>query len=284
MRQPSLVAWTALRDLGAVAALLGRDRTELEAQLSMLPDGLEGVALVSGEEPCAVGVYVRSNLPATGRCSLTWLSSRDPADALELVRRMEERARAEGARTLEVAERRVNDLAPLIGAAGYARVNAMLHMRRTRRRGLPSLPEGIAERTLSEAGMDAWVHAEHEAFRGVAFTVLLTREDAERQRAAPGFDEPLLRILVDADGPLGMLRGLMSPDGTGEVESIGLDARARRRGLGRWLLRRCEELLDARGAREVVLRVAESNAVAVGLYRREGYEEVRRDVAWERGL
>ena len=284
MRQPSLVPWAALRDLGAVAALLGRDRGELEVQLSMLPDGLEGVALANGDEPCAVGLFVRSNLAATGRCSLTWLSSRDPADALALVRRIEERARAEGARTFEVAEKRVEGVAPLLRSAGYARVNAMIHMRRTRRRALPLLPEGIAERTLSEAGVDAWVHAEHEAFHGIAFTVLLTREDAERQRAVPGFDEPLLRILVDADGPVGMLRGLMAPDGTGEVESIGLDARARRRGLGRWLLRRCEELLDERGAREVVLRVAESNAVAVGLYRREGYEEVRRDVAWEKGL
>ena len=284
MSQPSLVPWRALRGLDAIAALLGRDRAELEVQLSMLPDGLEGVALARGEEPCAVGLFIRSNLAATGRCSLAWLSSRDPADAFELVRRMEARARAEGARTFEVGEKRVEGVAPLLRAAGYARANAMIHMRRTRRRALPTLPEGIAERTLSEAGVDAWVHAEHEAFRGIAFTVLLTREDAERQRAAPGFDEPLLRILVDAEGPLGMLRGLLAPDGTGEVESIGLDARARRRGLGRWLLRRCEELLDERGAREVVLRVAESNAVAVGLYRREGYEEVRRDVAWEKGL
>jgi len=284
MTRPSLVPWTALRDLDAVAALLGRDRVELEVQLSMLPDGLEGVALASGEEPSAVGLYVRSNLAATGRCSLGWLSSRDPADALELVRRMEECARAEGARIFEVAEKRVDGVAPLLRAAGYARVNAMIHMRRTRKRAVPPLLAGIAERTLSEAGVDAWVHAEQEAFRGIAFTVLLTREDAERQRAAPGFDEPLLRILVDADGPVGMLRGLMSSDGTGEVESIGLAARARRRGLGRWLLRRCEELLDERGAREVVLRVAESNAIAVGLYRQEGYEEVRRDVAWEKGL
>ncbi len=273
MRQPSFVPWTALRDLGAVAALLGRDCAELEVQLSMLPDGIEGVALASGDEPSAVGLFVRSNLAATGRCSLTWLSSRDPADALELVRRMEERARSKGARTFEVAEKRVSDLGPLLRAAGYARVNAMIHMRRTRRRALPPLPQGVAERTLSE-----------EAFRGIAFTVLLTREDAERQRAAPGFDEPLLRILVDADGPVGMLRGLMAPAGTGEVESIGLDPRARRRGLGRWLLRRCEDLLDERGARAIVLRVAESNVIAVGLYQREGYEELRRDVAWEREL
>jgi len=34
----------------------------------------------------------------------------------------------------------------------------------------------------------------------------------------------------------------------------------------------------------VRLRVAESNAPAISLYRAEGYEEVSRDVAWERGL
>src|SRR5450756_1305099 len=97
MRQTSLVPWSAFRDLGPVAALLGRDRADLELQLSMLPDGLEGVALMAGEELAAVGLCVRSNLVASGRCSLTWLSSRDPADAFDLISRMEARARAEGA-------------------------------------------------------------------------------------------------------------------------------------------------------------------------------------------
>jgi ribosomal protein S18 acetylase RimI-like enzyme len=114
--------------------------------------------------------------------------------------------------------------------------------------------------------------------------VRVTREDAERQMATPSFDASLLRFLTDGEGVLGMLRGVIDRDGAGEVESIGLAARARGRGLGRWLLRRCEALLDERRPREVCLRVAESNVPAISLYRAEGYEEVKRDVAWERAL
>jgi N-acetylglutamate synthase len=68
------------------------------------------------------------------------------------------------------------------------------------------------------------------------------------------------------------------------VESIGVVPRARGRGLGRWLLRRCEALLDDRGAREITLRVAQSNAPAAALYAAEGYAEVSRSVAWGRAL
>ena len=57
--------------------------------------------------------------------------------------------------------------------------------------------------------------------------------------------------------------------GEHEVETIAVASRARGRGLGRWLLRRCEALLDGAGAREVVLRVAASNAPALALYRAE---------------
>lgn len=280
----TVVPWSALPDLAAVAGLLGRDLGELRDQLATLPDGIEGEALVDGGRPRALGLFVRNDAARTGKCSLVWLSAADPAVAMELVAHAEARAGREGARALVVREKRVRGAAPLLAARGYARVNAMLTMRRGRRRPVPPLPEGLVERTLAEVGADAWVAIENAAFEDVPFAVRVSRGDAERQMAAPGFDASLLRFLADADGVLGMLRGVFGRDRVGEVESIGLAARARGRGLGRWLLRRCEALVDQRRPREVLLRVAESNAPAVALYRAEGYGEVARDVAWERAL
>jgi ribosomal protein S18 acetylase RimI-like enzyme len=49
-------------------------------------------------------------------------------------------------------------------------------------------------------------------------------------------------------------------------------------------LRRSEQLLDEEGAREIQLRVAESNDAAMSLYVQEGYVEISRNVAWERVL
>lgn len=278
------VPWSALPDLRGVAAVLGREPGELGEAVAALPEGIEGVALVEGGAVRAAGLLVRSDLPRTGRCSLVWLSAAAAPAALELVAAAEARVRAEGARALVVGEKRVRGAGPLLEARGYAQANAMVRMRRTRRRPVPPLPAGLAERPLAEVGLDAWVAIENAAFEELPFAVRVTRADAERQAAAPSFDAPLLRFLSDAGGVCGMLRGVMGCDGTGEVESIGLAARARGRGLGRWLLRRCEALLDARGPREVVLRVAASNTPALALYRVEGYAEVARDVAWERAL
>ena len=283
-KSSTVVPWNALPELSAVAALLGRDAGELRDQVAALPGGIEGVALVDGARVRALGLFVRTDLTRTGKCSLVWLSAPDAAAAMELVADAEARAEREGARALVVGEKRVRGAAPLLTARGYARVNALVTMRRDGRRPVWPLPAGVVERTLAEVGPDGWVEIENAAFEHLPFAVRVTRADAERQMAAPAFDASLMRFLVDGEGVLGMLRGVIDRDGVGEVESIGLAARARGRGLGRWLLRRCEALLDERRPREVRLRVAESNAPAISLYRAEGYEEVSRDVAWERGL
>lgn len=283
-RRRFVARWSELPDLSGVAALLGREPDEVAAEHAALPGGIEGLALLDGAEVAALGLWVETELPRSGRCSLVRLSARDPARALELVGAAEERALRQGARSLVVGEKHVRGAAALLEARGYARSNAMVTMRRARRRPELPLPPALSERSLDEVGPEAWAGIENAAFEGMPFAVRVTRADAERQRASPSFDPSLLRFLVDEDGVMGMLRGVVGGDGTGEVESIGLAARARRRGLGRWLLRRCEALLDRRRVREVVLRVAASNAPAVALYRAEGYVEVSRDVAWERPL
>src|SRR5690349_14472141 len=124
MTDRSLAPWGAFPDLAAIAALLERDPAELREHLAMLPAGLDPVALAGADgAPVAAGLYVTSNLAATGRCALAWLSAREPAAAMALVEAVEGRARVDGAAGLDVSERRAGGVAPLLAARGYARVN-----------------------------------------------------------------------------------------------------------------------------------------------------------------
>ena len=288
MRRPSaldLVPWSTARDWAPIAALLGRDVAALRAEVATLPDGIEGVALLEDGVPAAVGLWVSKGVAETGRCALTWLAGPAPA-ALAIVEAMEARARSARARTLRVVERDAPGLGAALEARGYQPADAVVGMRRTRPRPPLALPAGLAEVGLDQVGLDAWAALENDAFAGIGFTVSATADDGARIVASPGFDPRLLRFVVDAEGAVGLLRGVVAPEreGEDEVETIAVASRARRRGLGRWLLRRCEVLLHAAGPGEVVLRVAASNAPALALYRAEGWVERWRRGAWERAL
>lgn len=61
-----------------------------------------------------------------------------------------------------------------------------------------------------------------------------------------------------------------------EILMLAVLAKARRRGLGRQLLRSAAAEARRRGARRLFLEVAEANLPAVGLYRAEGFAEAGR--------
>lgn len=67
---------------------------------------------------------------------------------------------------------------------------------------------------------------------------------------------------------------------TGEVYVIGLDSRARGRGLGRWLTNVGLSYLRNRGAEKVILYVEGDNSPAIRTYRAVGFEVARRDVMY----
>jgi ribosomal protein S18 acetylase RimI-like enzyme len=280
----AVVPWSDVADLGALGAILGESADDVRAELVGLPRGIGGVALVEGGAPVAAGILVEVELAAAGRLRLSSVSARDPRRGLALVEWGERAARAARARTYMVSTRRAEGLPALLEERGFVVEDALLRLRRGPPRPPPALPAGVEERTLAEAGVAAWVRIDDEAFAGVAFAAQRTVREAERLVASPAFDAGLLRVLVDADGPVAFLRGTLDSSGEGEVESIGVATRARGLGLGRWVLRRCEALLDARGARGVTLRVAESNAPARALYASEGYVQVSRAPAWARVL
>ncbi len=65
-------------------------------------------------------------------------------------------------------------------------------------------------------------------------------------------------------------RRMMNPE-LGWVASIGVDPAHRRQGIGRRLLKACEEQL---GTRRIRLSLKSSNEAALALYRRSGYKQV----------
>jgi ribosomal protein S18 acetylase RimI-like enzyme len=285
-RTGSVIPWRELPDLASIAALLGRARDDLAAELAGMPAGIEGVALVESGVPVAAGLWITADLARRGQCTLAWVSaaaSRLDA-ALQLVTFAETRAVGLGAQRLEVAEKAVGGIAPHLEARGYAPSDAMLRLERRSRRDVLPLPPGVAERSLGDVGLDAWAALSNEAFSEVAFNVPVARDDLKRLTAEPTFDGRLVRFAADEAGLLAFLHATLDRGGRGEVLSIGVARRGRGRGLGRWALRRAEQFLDDAGACEVTLRVASSNRTARSLYEREGYAERSRTQAWQRAL
>lgn len=277
-------------DLEQVAVLWGEDAEDVRTDLAGLPGAATPIALF--EEPrgarriLAAALFLPYGLLGD-RCALARLSTpseREIDAALLLVEWAEARAAAEHARRLEIVERHAPGISGRLEELGYRATDELVRMRRTAPRAVAALPEGFDERSLADAGIDAWVEATNASFADVAFSAPATRAEYARQAAEPGFDAALVRIVVDGTGPVAFLRGTVSAAGVAEVLAIGVVPRVQRRGLGRWVLRRCEQLLDERAPREVILRVAASNHRAHDLYRREGYVDVARQRAWSRAL
>lgn len=83
-------------------------------------------------------------------------------------------------------------------------------------------------------------------------------------------------VVVDAqDGVLGYVIARRMAD-EGEILNVGVAPSARRRGVGRLLVRKALERLGELGARSVYLEVRESNVAARELYREFGFVEVWR--------
>jgi ribosomal protein S18 acetylase RimI-like enzyme len=90
---------------------------------------------------------------------------------------------------------------------------------------------------------------------------------------APGKHAPVL-IARDAGRVIGFVSTLRSGD-TLEIAGLAVDARYRRRGAGRALLRAAIELAEDMGLRFVRLHVSTANAGAMALYHREGFRVTR---------
>jgi ribosomal-protein-alanine N-acetyltransferase len=125
-----------------------------------------------------------------------------------------------------------------------------------------------ALREATPADLDAIMAIEESEFTSDAWS---SRMMAEEIRSAH------TRYLVaEEDGVVLGYAGLLCPRGAHEadVQTIAVLASARRRGLGRRLLRALLDEAVRRGAREVFLEVRADNPGAQTLYRSEGFEEI----------
>lgn len=144
-------------------------------------------------------------------------------------------------------------------------------------------PEGVAIRTF-RPGQDgaAWLAANASAFADHPEQGSLSRSDLDQRMAEPWFDADGFFLAVDGEEHvLGFHWTKREPDAdVGEVYVIGVDPRARIRGLGTPLLGVGLTHLRDRGAREVELYVEADNARARRLYERFGFQRRRADVMY----
>jgi ribosomal-protein-alanine N-acetyltransferase len=82
-------------------------------------------------------------------------------------------------------------------------------------------------------------------------------------------------ILTEADAPMGFVLGRTAPP-EAEILTFAITPEVRRKGMGWTLLQALLHEAAARGATEVFLEVAESNAAARALYAKAGAQEVGR--------
>jgi mycothiol synthase len=114
-----------------------------------------------------------------------------------------------------------------------------------------------------------------------------TLAEVEHAHSRPDFDPSSIMLVSPADRPdepIGFVRTGLEPldDGAsfaGEVRLVGVLQPWRGRGLGRELLRWGVAQLRARGAGRIRLSVEAENELALGLYRRTGFEP---SVEWPR--
>jgi mycothiol synthase len=169
-------------------------------------------------------------------------------------------------------------------ARGYVKHRTLWQLHRTLA-DLPHqpVPAGVTLRSFVPGqDEDAWLALNAAAFADHAEQGRWTRVDVEAREAEPWFD-PAGFLLAERDGALvGFHWTKVHPDGTGEVYVLGVSPRAQSGGLGLALLSAGLEHLAARGVRDVLLYVDDSNAAAMGLYRRYGFTPYDLDVQYAR--
>lgn len=128
-----------------------------------------------------------------------------------------------------------------------------------------TLPHGIGIRTLRREDIDAVVAIESEAFttpwQADTFESLLERDGVE------------LLVMTDDEEVIGYAVLWVILD-QGELANLALTTGRRGTGLGSHLLRHVLGRARQRGVRKLFLEVRASNARAIDLYHRHGFEDV----------
>jgi ribosomal-protein-alanine N-acetyltransferase len=282
---PSVIPWSALPHLLAVAPLYHRTASALADRQAGFPANVQGFALLGSRRVEAAAIRVLD--PAAGAFVLAQLvrdPTQPPQRALPLVRWGEREASAAGLGRIRVSLFGAPGLGPLLAARGYALTEHFLRLVLQGALEPPGpLPPGLRTVSLDDVGLEAFLAMSNAAFSTVPGALPLSVDDWKDMARSPGYREDLLCVLADREGPVGFARGELEGS-TGSIDALALAPRARRRGLARWLLRWSGQALLALGCAEVDLWVAESNTAARGLYESQGFVLEKSRESWERAL
>ena len=155
----------------------------------------------------------------------------------------------------------------------------------------PVFPDDVVVRTLGDwLPLERFVDLLNASFAEHPGPVSWTFAQIQHAHSRPDFDPSSILLLSPADRPdepIGFVRTGLEPldDGAafaGEVRLVGVLQPWRGRGLGRELLRWGVAQLRARGAGRIKLTVEAENELALGLYRRTGFEPVVEWPHWTR--
>jgi mycothiol synthase len=169
---------------------------------------------------------------------------------------------------------------------GFERARVLFQMRRSLAGPLPEapLPPGVTLRQFRPGvDEDAWLTVNARAFADHPEQGRWTIDDLRLREAEPWFDPAGFLLAVDIeDTLLGFHWTKVHPGAIGEVYVLGVDPGGHRRGLGSALTVAGMEYLAGRGLDTVMLYADESNAAAVRLYRRLGFEVWSADVSYQK--
>lgn len=113
--------------------------------------------------------------------------------------------------------------------------------------------------------LDQRCFVDGEAYSRETFEFLLTSPDSLSYRA-----------VTPGGGMIGFIVGVMEPDHTGHITTVGVAPEHRRRGIANQMLAKMESSFGRRGARIVRLEVRSVNTAAQKLYRNAGYTVTQR--------
>ena len=156
----------------------------------------------------------------------------------------------------------------------------------------PALPVGVIARPLGDwLPLRRFVDLLNAAFVGHPGPVSWTYDQIEYAHSQPGFDPTASLVVSPADrpeDPVAFVRTALEPvtEGdaapVGEIRILGVLPEWRGRGLGRELLRWGVAHLRSGGAGLILLSVEAENELALGLYRRTGFEPTVEWPHWTR--
>jgi ribosomal protein S18 acetylase RimI-like enzyme len=117
-------------------------------------------------------------------------------------------------------------------------------------------------------------------FEGYFVPVKMTDMILQTILRRDGVDLSESRVMLDGDAPVGL--ALIARRGwTSRLAAMGIASEARHSGVGTWAMTRLIEEARARGENQMVLEVIEQNAPAVKLYRKVGFQTLRRLVGFK---